>query len=99
MSNNSALERRHATPDEVADKLAFMQVLGQFRLVRIDEFTIGVVDPNDLVEGEEARLLASLDLRQERGLDELFMTLVGPAMFYAAEDRSFLVGDIPSLAE
>lgn len=94
MTQSHSVERGLNTPDELERKLAFMQVLGQYRLVRLDEFTIGVIDPNDLVEGDEARLLASLDLTQERGLDELFMTLVGPAMFHAADDRSFLVGNV-----
>lgn len=87
------IENGSTKDTDIALKQEFMRRLGQYQIVQIDANTIGITDPDDLIDGEEPRLLASLDLREGRGLNELFAILIGPAMYMAGNRRDFLVGD------
>ncbi|MBW7943957.1 hypothetical protein H3C70_00990 [Patescibacteria group bacterium] len=87
MSNQHIERGLHG--QDLAGKLEMMRNLGQYQIVLIDQFTIGVIDPNDLID-EEPRLIGALDIRVTRGLDDLFRVLVGPALFLVSKDRSFL---------
>jgi len=82
----------HLGKQETDAKLDLLRKLGKYQIVRMDEHTIGITDPDDLIDGEEPRLLASLDLRRGRGLNDLFSILIGPAMFIAANKTDFVLG-------
>lgn len=83
---------------DIAAKQEFLKKLGRYLIVKMDESTIGIIDPDDLIDGEEPRLLASFDLTEGRKLDDFFSILVGPALFLAGSNRDFLVGNAEKLA-
>ena len=88
---------RHDIGD-IAAKQEFLKKLGKYVIVNIDESTIGIIDPDDLIDGEEPRLLASFDLCEGRKLNEFFAILIGPAMLLADNNRDFLVGNNEKLS-
>lgn len=91
MSNPHNRETGGSNP---GSQLELMRKLGQYKLVMIGNDSLGIVDPNDLIEDGEPRLLGSIDVSQERGLDELFRVLVGPSLFALGDqDNPFVQQD------
>lgn len=91
MTNPFGPEHASHFSDVALARLATMRQLGELQLVKLDENTIGIVDPNDLVDGHP-RLLGSTELGVP--LDQLFRLIVGPALLHVGdEDNNFLAPD------
>jgi len=86
------LEMGNLSAKETAAKLDILRKLGQYQIVCISDHSIGIIDPTDLIDDDEPRLLASFDLRRSRELIELFSILIGPAMFITANNTDFVLG-------